>query len=204
MKDTNKIHILIDMLLQKAPNLNWSSCVPLSVRPNKSKCWTSEQRKVNCRAKQRSTNLGSNDPNSLTAFREGILKAKFGVRPAGCITFFWLVGGKVTGWCFNFLVPISLGYAAVLMQSPSSSWVGLGWGVGLSFFITTQRHVLDGYVYPLRRKKDSFITELLFPGCFTSLSSLLFGTQRRPRRPKPLSTDKKWDVEGLLYAGEPH
>ena len=58
------------------------------MRPNKPKCWTLEQRNIDYRAKQGSINLGSKDPNSPMAFREGILKANLGVRAAGCITFF--------------------------------------------------------------------------------------------------------------------
>ena len=34
---------------------------------------------------------------------ESFWKAAFGVTAAGYKTFFWLVGGKVTGWCFGNL-----------------------------------------------------------------------------------------------------
>lgn len=39
------------------------------------------------------------DPNSPVAFREGVLKVTCGSKVAGCMTFFGLVGGEVTGWC---------------------------------------------------------------------------------------------------------
>ena len=42
-------------------------------------------------------------PKLPMAFREGFLKATFGVRVAGYTTFFRLVGGEVTGWCFRNL-----------------------------------------------------------------------------------------------------
>ena len=59
--------------------------------------------------------LCSKDPNFPVVFREELLKAKFGVRPAGCVTFFWLEGGEVTGWSFRNLV--------LSLKLPSSSWV---------------------------------------------------------------------------------
>ena len=43
------------------------------------------------------------DLNSLMGFREEFLKATFGVRAAGCMTFFWLVGSEVAEWCFRNL-----------------------------------------------------------------------------------------------------
>ena len=59
-----------------------------------------EQRKVYCRAKQGERGGScSKDLKSLTVFREEFLKAEFGVRAAGCGTFFWLVGDEVTRWC---------------------------------------------------------------------------------------------------------
>ena len=37
-------------------------------------------------------------------FHGMIFKAKFGVMAVGCVTFFWLVDGEVTGWCSRNLV----------------------------------------------------------------------------------------------------
>ena len=57
------------------------------------------------------SSLCSKDLNSLMVFSEEFLKAKFGVRAAGCMTFFLLVGGEVIGRCsrnLNLLVPASL------------------------------------------------------------------------------------------------
>ena len=46
---------------------------------------------------------------------EEFLKAKFGVRAAVCVTFFWLVGGEVRGQCSRNLV--------LSLKLPSSTWV---------------------------------------------------------------------------------
>ena len=43
-------------------------------------------------------------------------KATFGVRTAGCVTFFRLVGGEATGWCSRNL--------ELSLKLPSSTWVG--------------------------------------------------------------------------------
>ena len=48
--------------------------------------------------------LCSKTPNSLMVLGEEFLKAKFRVRAAECVTFFWLVGGEVTGWYSRDLV----------------------------------------------------------------------------------------------------
>ena len=59
-----------------------------------------------CQAR-RTGNSCSEYLNFLMAFREWFLKATLGVRVAGCVisstTLFYLVGGKVTGWCFGNL-----------------------------------------------------------------------------------------------------
>ena len=86
-------------LKHKLP-LNPKSCAWRTVRPNKLKGQSLQQRKGGCKDQTRSMGgLCSKDPNFLMVFREECLKAKFGVRAAGCRTFFWLVGGEVTGWC---------------------------------------------------------------------------------------------------------
>ena len=41
--------------------------------------------------------LCSKDSNSPMVFREGFPKVTFGVSVVGCMTFLWLVGGKVMG-----------------------------------------------------------------------------------------------------------
>ena len=58
----------------------------------------------------------SDIPDSPVVFRKKFLKAKFGVRAAECVTFFWLVDGEVTGWCSSNLV--------LSLKLPSSTWVG--------------------------------------------------------------------------------
>ena len=110
--------------------------------------WVVVKYSIYCRHQARRTGSScSKDPNSLMAFREGFLKATFGVRAAGCMTVFWLVGSEVTGWCFRSLnhQPSGSNQSGVCVLAPSST------GRGLSFCRTTQRYVLDCYVYSLRR-----------------------------------------------------
>ena len=44
-----------------------------------------------------------------------LLWAKFGMRATGCVAFFQLSGGELTGWCFRNLV--------LNLKLPSSAWV---------------------------------------------------------------------------------
>ena len=102
-------------------------------------------------------------------------KATFGVRTAGCVTFFRLVGGEATGWCSRNL--------ELSLKLPSSTWVG-------PQSCRTQRHC---YAYFLSRNKGPvprlyhhLIPPPLFPYRLHSLISnclnLSFGTQGRSRR----------------------
>ena len=93
----------------------------------------------------------SKDPNSLMTFRESFLKATFGVRAEGCMTFFWLVGGEVTGWCFRNLnhqplVPANLGSKCLWLAC--SHHPPPGWSGAVSSCRTTQRFRSDCSVYP--------------------------------------------------------
>ena len=64
---------------------------------------------------RRTGDSGSRTPNSAMVFKEKFLQAKFRVRVEGCVTFFWLVGGKVTRpWPRNLVLCLKL---------PSSTWV---------------------------------------------------------------------------------
>ena len=132
--------------------------------------------------------------------REGFLKATFGVRAAGWITFFWLAGGEVTGWRLGNLNHQPSGsnqsgvcVLVVSVWSPSSTREGLG-----SWKTCVQLYCI--YWYLQEELGLCFITELLFLDCFSFVSafphflisnclSLLFGTQGRPRRQKPFSTN---------------
>lgn len=49
------------------------------------------------RTRQGKGGLCSKDPHFLVVFSKKVLKAKFGVRAEGCVTFFSLVGGEVSG-----------------------------------------------------------------------------------------------------------
>ena len=111
---------------------NLSLCACRTGRPNKPKHPSLEQRKVYCEGQARRTSSSySEDPNFSMAFRDEFLKATFGVKVAGCMTFFWLVGGEVTGWCFRNLnhQPGSdqsgVYKLGLNMKSPSSTWVGV-------------------------------------------------------------------------------
>ena len=120
--------------------LNPKSCAWCTVRPNKLKGQSLKQRKVNCKDQTRSMGgLCSKDPNFLMVFREECLKAKFGMRAAGCRTYFWLVGGEVT----------------VMLQEqcvqPEVSILCLG-GDNSS---CKKNSKIYRYVYPFRRKYDS-------------------------------------------------
>ena len=72
-------------------------CAWHTVRPNKLKHWSLEQREVYCMTKQgQHVAHAWKNPNSLMVFREVFLQAKLRVRAAGCVTSFLLVGGEVT------------------------------------------------------------------------------------------------------------
>ena len=49
-------------------------------------------------------------------WKQAVFKAKFGVRAAGCVTFFWWVSDEVTGQCSRNLV--------LSLNLPSSTRVG--------------------------------------------------------------------------------
>ena len=90
----------------------WSSYRP---SPHLPPCSCLEQRKIYCRAEQGEWLAhAQNPPNSPLVFRE-VFIGKFGVRAAGCVTFFWLVD-EVTGHYSRNLVPSR--------KLPSSTWVG--------------------------------------------------------------------------------
>ena len=70
------------------------------------------------------------------AFREGFFKATFGVRVAGSLTFFWLIGVEVTGWCFRN--PNHQPSRVYILWSACSHHPPPRWGWGLNFCRTTQ------------------------------------------------------------------
>ena len=142
-------------------------------------------------------------------FQSGVLKTTLGMRVTGCAinswTFFWLVGGEITGWCTGNLNH----------QSPGSSQSGwglcaggqhvvnilhlVGGGGGPSFCRTTQRYVrllslsLQEELGVLWLYCSSYYYFSCLPAFFVSTFStsliinclsLLFGTWGRPRRGK--------------------
>ena len=96
--------------------LNTSLCARRTVRPNKLKCGSLEQRKVYSQVKQGKRVACAKKPELPDGFQWEVLKGKFRVRLAGCVTFFWLPGGEVTGWCSRNLM--------LSLKLPSSTWVG--------------------------------------------------------------------------------
>ena len=69
----------------------------MPVRLNKLKHLSLEQRNIYCEDEARRTDkLCSKDLSFPMVFREEFLKAKFGVRAAGYMTSFQMVGNKVT------------------------------------------------------------------------------------------------------------
>ena len=102
----------------------------------------------------------SKDLNSPRAFRKVFSKATLGVMGAACgLSSDWLVVGQqgdISGiFIIHLLIPASLGsmslWSVSLFPLP---------GEGFSFCKTTQSSESDGYLEPLRKSQDSFITEL--------------------------------------------
>ena len=89
--------------------------------------------------------LNPKDQNSPMAFREEFLKAPFGVRAAEGMTFFWLVGDEVTGWCFRNLSHQPSGSNPSRVHMFVFSILHLGWGP--IFCRAIQRYALDCYIY---------------------------------------------------------
>ena len=109
----------IFLIQRDTPTLlpNTSSCAWCTVRSNKLKLPGLEQRKVYCRAKQGYWVACALKPQTPWWFSgRSFLKAKFGIRAAGCVTFLLLAGGEVTGQCSRDLV--------FRLKLPSSTWVG--------------------------------------------------------------------------------
>ena len=118
----------------------------------------------------------SKNPNSLMAFREDFLKAKFGVRAAGRVTFFWLVGGEVTGRCSRNLglslklsIPSSTLVGALVLQKNSK--------ILLCLFLEEEPGHCPKYVWTA---PPLFLYSLTF--LISNCLNLPFGTQRRSWR----------------------
>ena len=120
----------------------------------------------------------SEDPNSLMAYRKGVLKGN--IRGEGsreryqlvdiCLIGWWW-NNQWWGWYFrklNLLVPTSLGsmcFCSTCGHRPSV-------GGGLSFCRTTQRYMSNCSLYPFKRKQESCDSIVLI----INWLSLLFGT----------------------------
>ena len=83
------------------------------------------------------------------------------------------------------------------------------WGTQKSFCAQEPHRALLGFIRTLSTLNCCFLT--VFPWFLHSFTSLiskylnpLFGTQGRPRRLKSSTTNKKWDMESLLYLGGCH
>ena len=55
-------------------------------------------------------------PELPDGFRGEVFTGKFGMSDSGCVTFFWLVGGEITGQCSKNPV--------LSLKLPSFTWVG--------------------------------------------------------------------------------
>ena len=155
-------------------------------------------------------------------FREEFLKATFGVRAAGCMTFFWLVGSEVAEWCFRNLSHQLSDQSGV---SEGSYHPPPGWGTlapseqlkdmyQIILYTHTHTHTHTHMYISLEEELGlcllnyCFLTAFaLFLHSLTSLISnclnLLFGSQGRPRRLKPFSTNKKWRTQRVLLGFNP-
>ena len=127
-----------------------SLCAWYTVRPNNQTLVFGAERSLPQDQERGMSSLCSKDPNSLVTLRQGFLKPILWVRVIGCLissrTFFWLVGGKVTGWCFGNLSHQS-------SSSNQSEVYVLLWSActqhhQLSFCRTAQRYGSDCYLYP--------------------------------------------------------
>ena len=81
------------MTLNRLPNASlYVQCIIWQKKPKKSE-FKVEKDLLQGQAR-RMGSLCSKDPNSLVVLGEEFLKTKFRVGPAGCVNFFWLVGGR--------------------------------------------------------------------------------------------------------------
>ena len=132
-------------------------CAWHTVRPNKPKHQNLEHRKVYCKVQQIKENGVTHGLKTRTLhdLGERVFIGKIWGKSAGCVTFLWLVGGEVTGWCSGISImspwfqPI---WGPCAYAQPEV--VILHLGVGLISYRRTQRNVSGCYIYPLRRNQD--------------------------------------------------
>ena len=149
-------HLLVPCLKSLIILFNKHVEYGVQVLPSKSSCACSAESQTltvgvfskvrvycRCQARRKGSSC-SKDPNSPMASRQGFLKTGLGKRVGGCMisswSFFWLVGGEVTGWCFrnlSLLVPTSL--VSVCLWSACSVTI-LHLHRGLSFCRRTPRY----------------------------------------------------------------
>ena len=141
-------------------------------------------------------------PELPSGFQGRVFKCNIWGKGCSLLTFFWLAGGKLTGWCFGNLnhQPSCSNQSGVYMlvvstESPSFTWVG----VLVSAEQLKDMHQIVMYIPWGGTRTLFYCWTIAFPLLLHSLTSLisnclslLFGTQGRPRRLKPFSTNKKW------------
>ena len=91
-------------------------------------------------------------PELPDGFQGIVFKGNVWGRAAGCMTVFWLVGGEVTGWCFQNLShrpSVSSQSGVSCLWSACTHHPPPGWGRGS--WRSPQRYASDYYAYPLRR-----------------------------------------------------
>ena len=136
--------------------LNPSLCAQCTLEPSKPKRWSLELRKV------------------ILLAGQGVrfLKATFGVRIAGIITFFWLVGGEVAGWCSRNLnhQPSSSNQSGVSV--PVHAVTILHLGGGHSSLQSNSKTCVRLFCISLEGELGRcIITEVLFLECLSFVSA---------------------------------
>ena len=124
-------------------------------------------------------------------------------------TFFWLVGGKLTGCCFGNLnhQPSCSNQCGVYMHGVPVIYLSRGVLVSAEL---KYMHQIIMYIPSEATSTLFYCWTIAFPLFLFSLTSLisnwwlslLFGAQGRPRRLKPFFY--KQEMEGLLYLGRPY
>ena len=127
----------------------------------------------------------THDSNPVMAFRQWLKTRLGGGSQDTCMisswTFFWLIGGEVTG---DVLGISAFWFQAVWGLCACSQHVVTIFhlGGGLSFYKTTQRYASDCYLHSSRKKQITEINDSIV--LILNWLKLLFGTWGRPWRLK--------------------
>ena len=182
--------------------LSPSSCAWSTVRPNKPKHWSLEQRKFMQGPSKENGWFILKRPELLEGFQRRVFRGKIcreGCRVCDLPLIDWGVGNRVMfqeSQSSAWIQPVWGPWLMLSLKLPSFTWVG-----GFSSYRRTQRFVPDCYVYSLRRKRESlhycFLTApplflYSLPSLVSNCLNLPFGTQGRSRGWNLSPTNKKW------------